>query len=188
MNKNISKIIVLLLLVFNIVGVEAQINCKIKVDDWVSFPVCYGEEINMSVDADPNCTYQWSKNGIDISGETNFYLTAEITEDDVKYGVKVFNVQTQEECKDEITIDMLETFEIEFEQTQLTCSNNNAENGQNAKAIATAYGDNFVSFTYEWGSNIENDVWTNPSNPQEAIGLKAWKEYYVDVFWNNLRR
>lgn len=180
MNKNISKIIVLLLLVFNIVGVEAQINCKIKVDDWVSFPVCYGEEINMSVDANPNCTYQWSKNGIDLSGETNFHLTAEITENGVKYGVKVFNVQTQEECEDEITIDMLETFEIEFEQTQLTCSNNNAENGQNARVIATASGDKYTSFTYEWWSNNEN-IWTNPNNPQEAIGLKAWKEYHVDV-------
>lgn len=73
------------------------------------------------------------------------------------------------------------TFIIEFEQTQLTCSDDKAENGQNAKVIATASGEGFTSFTYEWGSSTGEAIWTNPNNPQEAIGLKAWKEYLVNV-------
>ena len=172
---------ILLIFLINIIRLNAQINCEIKIDDWVSLPACYGEEITMSVEAKPGYAYQWSKNGIDIIGETNFYYTATITEDKSKYGVKVTDTQTEEECSDEITIGMIESFTIEFNQTQLTCSNNNVENGQNAKVIATASGNNFKSFTYEWGSNYESNIWTNPNNPQEAIGLKAWKEYYVIV-------
>ena len=144
-------------------------------------PVCYGEEISMSVAYDSNCSYQWMKNGIAISGENSFYLTTTITANNIKYSVVVTNNQTQEECSDEITITMMNQFDIEFEQTQLTCSNNKAENGQNAKVIATATGEGFDRFVYEWGSDFGENVWTNPSNPQEAIGLKAWKEYYVNV-------
>lgn len=174
------RLSILLIFITNILVLKAQINCEIKLDDWINMPVCYGEEITMSVDANPNHTYQWAKNGIDINGETNFYLTTAITEDNSRYSVKVTDTQTQEECSDEIVVTMMNSFTIEFEQTQLTCSNNNEENGQNAKVIATASGDGYNSFTYEWWSNTDN-VWTNPSNPQEAIGLKAWKEYYVNV-------
>ena len=181
MNKNISKIVILLMLIFNIVGLKAQINCKINIDDWVEQPVCYDEAITFSVESNTNYSYQWRKDGNIISGETSFLMTLNITKNNTVISVEVTDKNTGEVCSDEVTISMIEPFTIEFEQTQLTCSNNNADNGQNAKAIATAYGDNFVSFTYEWGSNVENDVWTNPSNPQEAIGLKAWKEYYVDV-------
>ena len=183
MNKTAKLVRLSILLIFltNIFKANAQTGCDIKLDDWVSMPVCYGEEITMSVEHNNNHTYQWAKNGIDISGETNFYLTTSITENNVRYSVKVFDIQTTEElCHDEITVTMMSPFRIEFEQTQLTCSNSNAENGQNAKAIVSASGENYQSFTYEWDSNTEN-VWTNPSNPQEAIGLKAWKEYFVNV-------
>ncbi len=183
MNKKIklSRLSILLIFLINIIKLNAQISCDIKIDDWVSLPVCYGEDITMSVEANPGYAYQWAKNGIDIIGETNFYYTATITEDNSRYSVKVTNTETLEECSDEVTITMIESFDIEFKQTQLTCSNNNAENGQNAKVVATASGNNFKSFTYEWGSNVESNIWTNPNNPQEAIGLKAWREYYVVV-------
>lgn len=183
MNKKTKSVRLAILLIFliNIIKLNAQINCEIKIDEWVSLPVCYGEEITMSVEANNSYAYQWAKNGIDISGETNFYLSTVITENNSKYSVKVTDIQTQEECSSEIVIGMIESFDIEFEQTQLTCSNNNAENGQNAKVIATASGNGFKSFTYEWGSDVESNIWTNPNNPQEAIGLKAWKEYYVIV-------
>ena len=175
------RLSILLIFLINIIRLNAQINCEIKIDAWVSMPVCYGEEITMSVEANPSYAYQWAKNGIVISEESNFYFTTTITEDKTKYSVKVTNTETGEECNDEVVIDMIESFDIKFEQTQLTCSNNNAENGQNAKVVATASGNNFKSFTYEWGSDTENNIWTNQNNPQEAIGLKAWKEYYVIV-------
>lgn len=183
MNKETKSLRLSILLIFliNFISLNAQMNCTIKIDEWVSMPVCYGEEITMSVEANDNYTYQWAKNGIDINGENDFYLTTTITENKAKYSVKVSDTKNEEECSDEIIIEMIESFNIEFEQTQLTCSNNNAENGQTAKVIATASGNNFKSFTYEWGSDSEKNVWTNPNNPQEAIGLKAWKEYYVTV-------
>ena len=180
-NNIFYKIFISLIFIINSFSLSAQMNCEIELPDGVNLPVCYGEEISLSVTYDSNCSYQWSKNGIDISGENSFYLTTTITENNVKYSVKVYNNQSQEECTDEIVITMMNQFEIKFEQTQLTCSNNNAENGQNAKVIATASGEGFDSFVYEWGSDFGENVWTNPSNPQEAIGLKAWKEYYVNV-------
>lgn len=175
-----GKVLILLTFIALSFSAKSQMNCEIQLDEWISLPVCYGEEITMKVDYNSNCVYQWSKNGIAISGETSSLFTTAITENNSKYMVTVTDIQTQEQCSDEITITMMNAFEIAFEQTQLTCSNSNAENGQNAKAIATASGDGFVSFVYEWGSDTE-DVWTNPNNPQEAIGLKAWKEYYVNV-------
>ena len=185
MNKNIRssfyRTIILLIFLVNFFNTKAQTNCEISITEGVTLPVCYGESITLSVNNNPNCTYQWTKNGSELPGENSFYLTIEVTQNNDKYGVKVTNIQTHQECNDEITITMMNPFEIEFEQTQLTCSNNNAENGQNAKVIATATGEGYKSFTYEWGCETGENIWTNPGNPQEAIGLKAWKEYYVDV-------
>ena len=180
-NNIFLKISILLIFIINSFCLKAQTDCEIKLADGINMPVCYGEEISMSVTYDSNCSYQWMKNGIAISGENSFYLTTTITANNIKYSVVVTNNQTQEECSDEIIITMMNQFDIEFEQTQLTCSNNKAENGQNAKVIATATGEGFDRFVYEWGSDYGENVWTNPSNPQEAIGLKAWKEYYVNV-------
>lgn len=163
----------------SIISLNAQ-NCEIKIGDWVELPVCYEETLTLSVESNTNYTYQWKKDGNIIEGETSFLTTQCITKNNTVFSVEVIDLQTQEIiCTDDITITMMEPFDITFEQTQLTCSNNNAENGQTAKAIVTASGDNYVSFTYEWGANTESNVWTNTGNPQEAIGLKAWKEYFV---------
>ncbi len=178
MNNNLkSNILLLLIFVINVFTAKAQMNCEISVTEGVTMPVCHGESITLSVSTSPNYVYQWSKNGMDLTGENSFYLTIEVTQDNVKYGVKVTDIQSNEECSDEIIVTMQKPFDIEFEQTQLTCSNNKAENGQNAKVIATASGEGYVSFTYDWG----DDIWTNPDNPQEAIGLRAWREYSVIV-------
>lgn len=184
MNKNIKssfyKVIILLIFIVNTFTAKAQMNCEITLSEGTTLPVCYGEMITLSVNSNPNYTYEWTKDGI-IVGDNSFYLTIEVTQNNVKYAVKVTDIQSHQECSDEIVITMLQPFEISFEQTQLTCSNNLAENGQNAKVIVTATGDGYTSFTYEWGSETNENIWTNPGNPQEAISLKAWKEYYVDV-------
>ena len=187
MNKNIRnnvffKIVILLFFIVSSFSLKAQINCEIKLPEGVSLPLCYGEEISLEVsDKSYDYTYQWYKNGNEIAGEIDFVLNITTTENNVTYSVKVTNNQTGEECNSEITVTIMNEFEIEFEQTQLTCSNNNAENGQNAKVIANATGEGYESFSYEWESSNGENIWTNPSNPQEAIGLKAWKEYIVYV-------
>ena len=187
MNKNIRnnvffKIVILLFLIVCSSSLKAQINCEIKLPEGFSMPLCYGEEISLEVsDKSYDYTYQWYKNGNEIAGETDFVLNITTTENNVTYSVKVTNNQTGEECNSEITVTIMNEFEIEFEQTQLTCSNNKAENGQNAKVIANATGEGYESFSYEWESSNGENIWTNPSNPQEAIGLKAWKEYIVYV-------
>ena len=187
MNKNIRnnvffKIVILLFLIVCSSSLKAQINCEIKLPEGVSLPLCYGEETSLEVsDKSYDYTYQWYKNGNEIIDETDFNLNITATENNVTYSVKVTNNQTGEECNSEITVTIMNEFEIEFEQTQLTCSNNNAENGQNAKVIANATGEGYESFSYEWESSNGENIWTNPSNPQEAIGLKAWKEYIVYV-------
>ena len=187
MNKNIRnnvffKIVILLFLIVCSSSLKAQINCEIKLPEGFSMPLCYGEEISLEVsDKSYDYTYQWYKNGNEIIDETDFNLNITATENNVAYSVKVTNNQTGEECNSEITVTIMNEFEIEFEQTQLTCSNNKAENGQNAKVIANATGEGYESFSYEWESSNGENIWTNPSNPQEAIGLKAWKEYTVYV-------
>lgn len=187
MNKNIRnnvffKIVILLFLIVCSSSLKAQINCEIKLPEGFSMPLCYGEEISLEVsDKSYDYTYQWYKNGNEIIDETDFNLNITATENNVTYSVKVTNNQTGEECNSEITVTIMNEFEIEFEQTQLTCSNNKAENGQNAKVIANATGEGYESFSYEWESSNGENIWTNPSNPQEAIGLKAWKEYTVYV-------
>lgn len=187
MNKNIRnnvffKIVILLFLIVCSSSLKAQINCEIRLPEGFSMPLCYGEEISLEVsDKSYDYTYQWYKNGNEIIDETDFNLNITATENNVTYSVKVTNNQTGEECNSEITVTIMNEFEIEFEQTQLTCSNNNAENGQNAKVIATASGKDYELFSYEWESSNGENIWTNPSNPQEAIGLKAWKEYTVYV-------
>ena len=187
MNKNIRsniffKIIILLFFIVSSFSLKAQMNCEIRLPEGFNMPLCYGEEISLEVsNISSDYAYQWYKNGNEIAGETDFVLNITATENDVTYSVKVTNTQTGEESKSDITVTIMPQFKIEFEQTQLTCSNNNAENGQNAKVIATASGEGYEAFSYEWWANSGENIWTNPSNPQEAIGLKAWKEYHVDV-------
>ena len=185
MSKNITstviyKAFIILILILNSIGIKAQNNCEITLPEGVTLPVCYGEEITLSVLHDSNCAYQWFKNGNPVSNENSYFMNIEVTSN-ATYSIKVTNTQTQAVCEDDIQITVMNEFEIEFEQTQLTCSNSKAENGQNAKVIATASGEGFVSFTYEWGCDSNDEIWTNPGNPQEAIGLKAWKEYCVTV-------
>lgn len=186
MNKNIKnnflvKTFILLILTINTFSAKAQMNCEISVTDGITFPVCCGQMISLEVANNSNYAYKWYKNNNEINGEINPYLTIEVTEDGATYKVVVTNTNTSETCEDEIVVTMMEPINVSFEQTQLTCSNNKAENGQNAKVVATASGSGYVSFSYSWRSNTEPNVWTNPNNPQEAIGLKAWKEYIVDV-------
>ena len=97
-NNIFLKISILLIFIINSFCLKAQSDCEIKLTDGVSLPVCYGEEISLSVTYDPNCSYQWFKKGIMMSGENSFYLTTTITENNVKYSVVVTNDQTQEEC------------------------------------------------------------------------------------------
>lgn len=178
-------IFILLIFTLNVFNLKAQINCEIQLEEGLTMPVCYEQVVSMKVESNPNYLYQWRKNGIDITNATYFFFSDTITENNVKYSVVITDNETQEECtSDEVIITMLEPFTIEFEQTQLTCSNNEVENGQNAKVIARAKGESFTSFTYEWyewGADSLINIWTNPENPQEAIGMKAWKEYYVIV-------
>lgn len=181
LRNRLFRLSILLILFANAISLNAQINCEIKIDEWVEMPVCYDEAITFSVESNTNYTYQWRIDGNIIEGETSFLTTQHITKNNTVISVEVTDQNTQETCTDDITVTMMEPFQVEFEQTQLTCSNNNAENGQTAKAIVSASGDNYIAFTYEWGSNAESNVWTNPNDPQEAIGLKAWKEYYAIV-------
>ena len=105
---------------------SSQINCEIQLDENVTMPVCYGTELVLSVEFNPDYEYEWS------TGDTENIILVEILEDNVQYSVDVRNKNNPNDfCHSSITIRMYEPFEIEFEQTQLTCSDNNAENKNN---------------------------------------------------------
>ncbi len=163
-------LIVLFALMIFAKSASSQINCEIQLDENVTMPVCYGTELVLSVEFNPDYEYEWS------TGDTENIILVEILEDNVQYSVDVRNKNNPNDfCHSSITIRMYEPFEIEFEQTQLTCSDNNAENGQNAIVVATAKSDIYNSFTYQW-----QNVPYCP-NPNTAMGLMAWREYEILV-------
>lgn len=64
---------------------SSQINCEIQLDENVTMPVCYGTELVLSVEFNPDYEYEWS------TGDTENIILVEILEDNVQYSVDVRN-------------------------------------------------------------------------------------------------
>jgi hypothetical protein len=84
-------------------------------------------------------------------------------------------------CQNEITVEVKPRFEVNFRQVKLTCSNREEENGRNAQVLAMV--DSLSSvyeppFVYEWQVS---PLHIAPNDPTWAIGLEAYKYYYIKV-------
>ncbi len=161
--------------VFSSFVVQAQIECDISIDS--ELPVCPEGNYTLSVPFYEDVTYNWKENGNPI-GENLNEVDVTITQETV-YSITVTDNQTSEECSDELTVTVLPGFEIDFIQRQLTCTNGDEANGNNAKIQAIAMG-NFdpSEYIYEW--QVE-PIQIAPGDPSLAIGLKAHQYYDIEV-------
>jgi hypothetical protein len=168
-------------ILFSINEIKAQ--CEISLEDGVTMPVCYNEEVRLSVDLNTNYNYEWTYNGdvIDCYYTTDkVYVDVNVTEDNATYYVNVTNAATGSViCNPSITINMRPKFDIDFQQLTLTCSDKNDENGKTAKVKATASGGGYNTFTYHWNSPITPIQYMD--NPQIAIQLSAYTNYTITV-------
>lgn len=171
------KIIILAIaILFSVNEIKAQ--CEIHLEDGVTMPVCWNDELLLSVDLNVNYSYAWIHNGDTVSeGPT---ALVNVTEDNSVYFVYVYNTVTGTPiCNNSITITMRPKFDIDFEQLALTCSDKNDDNGKTAKAKATASGGGYTSFTYHWNAPILPIQYMD--DPQIAIGLSAYTNYTMTV-------
>jgi len=164
-----------MLLCFN--NLKAQ-NCNIQLEDGVTMPVCYSDELLLSVEFNVNYSYVWTHNHDTIGNGPN--VLVKIIENNSVYDVKILNTESGAElCSNSITITMRPKFDIDFEQLALTCSDKNADNGKTAKAKATASGGGYTTFTYHWNPPILPLQYLG--DPQTAMGLSAYTNYTMTV-------
>lgn len=163
-------------LLLSINNLKAQ--CDIQLEDGVTLPVCYNDELLLSTEFNVNYSYAWIHKGDTIGDGPN--ILVRIRENNDIYSVYIWNTASGNPiCNSSITITMRPKFNIDFEQLELTCSDKNSDNGKTAKAKATASGGGYSTFTYHWNLPIMPIQYMN--DPQIAIGLSAYVNYTMTV-------
>ena len=176
LEKSYKIILLAIAILFSFNEIKAQ--CEIHLEDGVTMPVCWNDDILMSVDMNINYSYAWIHKGDTISDGPSALAT--ITENNSVYDVYVWNTASGTPvCNNSITITMRPKFNIAFEQLSLTCSDKSDDNGKTAKAMATASGGGYSSFTYHWNAPIQPIQYLD--NPQIAMGLSAYTNYTMTV-------
>lgn len=152
----------------------AQEPCEITCS--AEMPVCSESAVTLSVPNNYQYTYQWSPGGQTTNRITVHPLVT------TTYRVQVRVAETEAlVCENEITVEVLPRFEMKFRQLKLTCSNREEENGRNAQVVARV--DSLSSvyeppFDYQWQVS---PLHIAPNDPTWAIGLEAYKYYYIKV-------
>ena len=152
----------------------AQEPCEISCN--VEMPVCSGTAVTLSVPDNYLYNFEWS-NG----QHTNRIVVRPMVT--TQYSVTVKEASTDEVvCQSEpFTVQVMPRFEVNFRQVKLTCSNRQEENGRNAQAIASVDSTSAAfnpPFTYQWEVS---PLHIAPSDPTWAIGLEAYRYYYIKV-------
>ena len=153
---------------------KAQEPCEITCN--VEMPVCSETAVTLSVPNNYQYTFLWSP-----GGQTTNSITVH------PYMTTIYSVEIREAengnvvCQNEITVEVKPRFEVNFRQVKLTCSNKEEENGRNAQVVAIV--DSLSSvyeppFDYQWQLS---PLHIAPNDPTWAIGLEAYKYYYIKV-------
>ena len=174
-NAIIFKALLLLLALTCSVFAKAQEEpCEIMCN--VEMPICSESAVTLSVPANYQYSYLWSP-----SGKTTNSITVR------PFSTTTYTVEIRETesdsliCQPQFTVEVLPRFEISFRQLKLTCSNHEEENGRDAQVMATV--DSLGSvyeppFNYQWEVS---PLHIAPNDPTWAIGLQAYKYYYLKV-------
>ena len=170
----ISRALLLLMACVCSIFAKAQDPCEITCN--VDMPVCSQSAVTLSVPNNYLYSYSWTPGGQTTSSITvrPFSTTT--------YRVEIREAESGNEvCQSEFTVEVMPRFEVNFRQLKLTCSNREEENGRNAQVVArvdslaTVYEPPFV---YQWEVS---PLHVAPNDPSWAIGLEAYKYYYIKV-------
>ena len=170
----ISRALLLLMACVCSIFAKAQDPCEITCN--VDMPVCSQSAVTLSVPNNYLYSYSWSPGGQTTNSITvrPFSTTT--------YRVEIREAESGDEvCQSEFTVEVMPRFEVNFRQLKLTCSNREEENGRNAQVVAmvdslaTVYEPPFV---YQWEVS---PLHIAPNDPSWAIGLEAYKYYYIKV-------
>lgn len=170
----ISRALLLLMACVCSIFAKAQDPCEITCN--VDMPVCSQSAVTLSVPNNYLYSYSWTPGGQTTSSITvrPFSTTT--------YRVEIREAESGNEvCQSEFTVEVMPRFEVNFRQLKLTCSNREEENGRNAQVVArvdslaTVYEPPFV---YQWEVS---PLHIAPNDPSWAIGLEAYKYYYIKV-------
>lgn len=187
-NTIIFKALLLLWAFAGSVVAMAQNPCEITCN--TELPVCSGTEIMLTVPNNYQYTYQWYRNNGLLTGQTrntlqtNAFRPVEAASSqsiyEIEYAVQILDQDSSLVCNPTITIGVKPVFKMKY-QLKKTCSNRDAENGRNAQVVAVvdslsaAY---FPPFDYQWQVS---PLHIAPGDPTWAIGLEAYKYYYIKV-------
>ena len=152
---------------------KAQEPCEITCS--AELPICSESTVTLSVPNNYLYTYLWTPGGKTTNSITvrPFSTTT--------YRVVVRDQDSTIVCEPQITVEVMPRFEMKFRQVKLTCSNREEENGRNAQVLAAvdSLGNVFEPpFTYQWEVS---PLHIAPNDPSWAIGLEAYKYYYIKV-------
>lgn len=170
----ISRALLLLMACVCSLFAKAQDPCEITCN--VDMPVCSQSAVTLSVPNNYLYSYSWSPGGQTTNSITvrPFSTTT--------YRVEIREAESGNEvCQSEFTVEVMPRFEVNFRQLKLTCSNREEENGRNAQVVAMVDSLAMVynpPFVYQWEVS---PLHIAPNDPSWAIGLEAYKYYYIKV-------
>lgn len=152
---------------------KAQEPCEITCS--AEMPICSESAVTLSVPNNYQYTYLWTP-----GGKTSNSITVHPFET-TTYSVVIRDQDSIEVCSPAFTVEVMPRFEVKFRQVKLTCSNHEEENGRNAQVLAAV--DSLGSvyeppFNYQWEVS---PLHIAPNDPTWAIGLEAYKYYYIKV-------
>lgn len=152
---------------------KAQEPCEITCS--AEMPICSESAVTLSVPNNYQYTYLWTP-----GGKTSNSITVRPFET-TTYSVVIRDQDSIEVCSPAFTVEVMPRFEVKFRQVKLTCSNHEEENGRNAQVLAAV--DSLGSvyeppFNYQWEVS---PLHIAPNDPTWAIGLEAYKYYYIKV-------
>ena len=153
---------------------KAQEPCEITCS--AEMPICSESRVTLSVPNNYLYSFSWLPGGQTTNSITVY---PQVT---TTYSVEVREKESNTlVCQNEITVEVKPRFDVNFRQVKLTCSNSNEENGRNAQVTASV--DSLSSvyeppFVYEWQVS---PLHIAPNDPSWAIGLEAYKYYYIKV-------
>lgn len=160
---------------------QAQSLCEINCDQ--SMPVCSETQVRLSVANPDNVLYRysWTPGGYTTPTIRVKPLTT------TTYHLYVTDTTGMAVCDNSFTVEVLPRFNTTMRQLELTCSNNEVDNGRTAR-IKVNVSDGQAPFSYYWEEGFGPGRWSPlspmhvaPNDPSMAIGLKAYKWYRVEI-------
>lgn len=176
--------------------VEAQEPCEITCS--AEMPICSGTSITLSVPAvnQQQYYYHWLPGGQTTRSITVRPVRPANDEGpglyETTYSVEIYDQDSALLCTPSFTVSVKPVFRIKFQQMQQTCSNKDAENGRGRTAQVMTWVDSTAMvyappFVYDWYVSLRpyetplSSLHIAPGNPSLAIGLEAYKYYYLKV-------